>query len=137
VVADVVTEIGHRRAIDRREPNRINAQAGDVVQSRTDAGEISNAVAVGVRKRARIDLIDDRRPPPRHLSIALTIHRASPDTDTRSILGAELTFSRRSLPDWTSGSSRRVLRGSPDDRPREKPETIIAEASDSRLRDMR
>ena len=73
MVTDVVTEIGHRRAVDRREPNCINTEAGNVVQSRTDAGEITYAVAVRVRKRARIDLIDDRRPPPRHLSIVVRI----------------------------------------------------------------
>ena len=65
VVAHVVAEVGHRRAVDRREPDRVDTEAGDVVEPRADAGEVADPVAVGVRERARIDLVDDGRPPPR------------------------------------------------------------------------
>ena len=66
VVAHVVSEVGHRRPVDRGEPDRVDTEPGDVVKSCGDAGEIPDAVAVGVRERAGIDLVDDRRSPPRH-----------------------------------------------------------------------
>ena len=65
VIAHVVPEVGHRRAVDRREPDRVDPEAGDVIELRADAGEVSDPVAVGVRERARVDLVDDGRPPPR------------------------------------------------------------------------
>ena len=42
VIAHVVPEVGHRRAVDRREPDRVDAEAGDVVEPRADAGEVSD-----------------------------------------------------------------------------------------------
>ena len=65
VIAHVVAEVGHRRAVDRRKPDRVDPEAGDMIEPRADAGEVADAVAVGVRERARVDLVDDRRPPPR------------------------------------------------------------------------
>jgi hypothetical protein len=63
-VGDVVAEVGQRRRVDGREPRRVGTELGEVVETRLDAREISDAVAVGVLERARVDLIDDRVAPP-------------------------------------------------------------------------
>ncbi len=65
VVAHVISEVGHRRAVDRRQPDPIDTERGHVVEPRADAGEVADTVAAGVRERARIDLVDNGRPPPR------------------------------------------------------------------------
>ena len=69
VVRDVVPEVGHRRAIERREPDRVDAERPrcavvQVIQTRRDAREVADAVAVRVLERARIDLIEDAFSPP-------------------------------------------------------------------------
>jgi hypothetical protein len=64
VIGDVITEIGHRRWVERAHPNRVHAECGKIVKAPADAVEIANAVAVRVLKRARIDLVDDRGLPP-------------------------------------------------------------------------
>ena len=65
VVGDVVAEVGHRRAVDRRQPDRVGAEVAHVLEARGDAAQVADAVAVGVRERARVDLVDDGRAPPR------------------------------------------------------------------------
>ena len=64
IVGDVVAEIGHRRGEDRRQPDRVDAERFHIRQPPQDAGEIADAVAIGVLKRARIDLIEDAVAPP-------------------------------------------------------------------------
>ncbi len=64
LVGDVVAEIGHRRAEERRYPDRIHAQRGDVIEPVDDARQVTDAIAVGVQEAARIDLVDDGAPPP-------------------------------------------------------------------------
>jgi hypothetical protein len=66
VVADVVTEVGHGGAVDRRQPDRVGAQVDEMVEVAADAGQVADAVAVGVGERPRVDLVDDSTPPPRH-----------------------------------------------------------------------
>ena len=51
VVGHVVSEVGHRRAIERRDPDRVYAERigraiVEVAQMRRDAGEIADAVAI-------------------------------------------------------------------------------------------
>ena len=65
VVAHVVAEVGHRRAEDRREPDGVDAQPGQVVEVAGEASQITDAVAARVGERPRIDLVHDRRLPPR------------------------------------------------------------------------
>ena len=66
VVADVVAVVVLRRAVDRRQPHDVDAElarggrGGDSMP-----GQVADAVAVGVREAARVDLVDDRRLPPR------------------------------------------------------------------------
>jgi len=65
VVGHVVARVGLRRAEERREPQRVHAQLGQVWQPGGDAGQVTDAVTVGVGERARVDLVDHRLPPPR------------------------------------------------------------------------
>jgi hypothetical protein len=46
VVGDVVAEVGHRRAVERREPDAVDAQPLQVRQPLPDALEVTGAVAV-------------------------------------------------------------------------------------------
>jgi len=55
VVGDVVAEVRHRRLEERRDPDCVDTEAGDVVEAFDDAGETADAVAVGVEKTARMD----------------------------------------------------------------------------------
>ena len=64
VVGDVVAEVGHRRAVERREPDRVDAEVGEVRKPRTDAGQVARPVAVGVLERAGVDLVDRPAPEP-------------------------------------------------------------------------
>jgi hypothetical protein len=67
VVGNVVAEVGHGRAEDRRDPHRVDPEPGEVVEPAGDAVEVADAVAVGVLERARIDLVDDAALPPGRL----------------------------------------------------------------------
>ena len=64
VVGDVVAEVAHRRAVERREPDRVDAEPREVLEPRRDAREVADPVGVGVGERARVDLVDDARLPP-------------------------------------------------------------------------
>ena len=64
MVGHVVAEILLRGGEERAQPDGVHAQAGDVAELRGDAGQIADAVAVGVEEAARIDLIDDGAAPP-------------------------------------------------------------------------
>jgi hypothetical protein len=64
VVHHVVATIGHGRRIERRYPDRIDAQPDQVVEPRTDSGEVAHTVAVRVRKGQRVDLIHHSPLPP-------------------------------------------------------------------------
>jgi len=64
MVGDVVAEVGHRRFEERRDPDRVDAEGGDIVQAFDDAGQVAHAIAVGIQETARVDLIDDGTAPP-------------------------------------------------------------------------
>jgi hypothetical protein len=68
VVRDVVAEVGHRRGIDRADPDRIDAEPGQIVDPLDDSLEIAHPVAVAVLERARINLVDDGLLPPGQLT---------------------------------------------------------------------
>ena len=57
VVAVVVAVVVLRR--DRRQPEDVDAEFGEVVEAREDAAEIPDSVAVRVGEAARIDLLRD------------------------------------------------------------------------------
>ncbi len=73
VVGDVVAGVVLRRRIDGGEPDHVNAEGGDVVEPRRDAGQVADAVPVGVGEAARDR--SDRRP-----RTSTTAHRTLPAT---------------------------------------------------------
>ena len=64
VVIDVVAAVGQGRGVERGEPDGVHAEGGEVGDAADDAGEIADAVAVGVGEGARVDLVDDGVLPP-------------------------------------------------------------------------
>ena len=70
VVGDVVAEVAHRRPEDRRQPDGVDAEPGEVVQPADQAPQVTDAVPVRVRERPRIDLVDDALLPPRGHGVA-------------------------------------------------------------------
>ena len=64
IIGDIVSKIGHRRRIDRRDPDGVDAKLHQIVEPLQDPVQIANAVAIAVLKRARVDLVDDAVLPP-------------------------------------------------------------------------
>ena len=64
VVGDVVAAVGERRHVPRGEPDGVDPEVAQVAEPRAHAGEIADAVAVGVGEAARIDLVDEGVAPP-------------------------------------------------------------------------
>ena len=64
-VRDVVAPVGVGRHGDRREPDAVDAEPGEVVEVLDDARDVPDAVGVAVGERARIDLVEDAGLPPR------------------------------------------------------------------------
>ena len=101
IVGDVVAEIGHRRGEDRRQPDRVDAEPREVIEPLGDALEVADAVAVGVLKRARIDLIEDAVPPP---SVFVLFHRKNRSLDSARQDGSRLDVSGLATRDPKMGS---------------------------------
>lgn len=70
VVADIVAPVFQWRRIDGAQPDRIDAEQYEILKMRGDAVEVADAVAIRIRKTARIDLVEDRVLPP------ITRHRS-------------------------------------------------------------
>jgi hypothetical protein len=64
VVGHVVAEVAHRAREEGREPDAVDTQRGDVGQLGRHAGQVADAVAVGVGKAARVDLVEGGAAPP-------------------------------------------------------------------------
>jgi len=64
IVGHVIAEIAHRAFEHGRQPDGIDAKRCHIGQARGDAVEIADAIAIGVSKTARIDLIDGGAAPP-------------------------------------------------------------------------
>jgi len=66
VVRDVVAAVEAGRRVDRRQPDRIDAQAvrSQVVEMVDDPGQVADPVAVRVGEAPRIDLVDHAALPP-------------------------------------------------------------------------
>ena len=89
IVGHVVAEVGQRRWVERRDPERVDAQPRQVVEPRGDAREVPDAVVVRILERAGIDLVDDSVAPrhraaqPRRLTRIHDTHEIDPLTDPR------------------------------------------------------
>ncbi len=64
VVGHIVAKVGVRCGEDGRKPDGVHAQVLQVIQLPADSVQIADAVAIGVGKRARVDLVDDAVTPP-------------------------------------------------------------------------
>lgn len=65
IVADVVPVVRVRRRVERRHPYNVGSKRLDVIDSLDDARDVANPIAVTIAEAPRIDLIDNRRLPPR------------------------------------------------------------------------
>ena len=74
VIGDVITEIRHRRLEEGRYPDGVDTQAHDVIEPGQDARQIADAIAIGIKEAAQVDLIDHRAAPPTSCR-----HPCSPD----------------------------------------------------------
>ena len=64
-VGDVVAAVGHGGAVERREPDRVDAELDEVVEALPHADQVAGAVAVAVGEAAGVDLVEDRGAPTR------------------------------------------------------------------------
>ena len=64
VILDVVAVVHIGRIIDRADPNHINAQVLQVIQSGQNTTQVPNAVMIAVLKAAGVNLVNDRFFPP-------------------------------------------------------------------------
>ena len=64
VVGDVVAAVVERRGVEGRDPDRVDAQVGQVVQARDQPGDVAHPVAIAVGEGAWVDLVDDGVTPP-------------------------------------------------------------------------
>ena len=60
VVGDVVAVVAPRRRVEGQQPERVDAELGDVVELREQPGEVADAVVVGVEEGLHVQLVDDR-----------------------------------------------------------------------------
>src|SRR4051812_8574955 len=97
IVADVVARVVLRRGVDRREPDDVHAQLGQMIQVRGDAAQITDPVAVGVREAPRVDLVDDRALEPAHAAADYGSQRKR-RTATNRPTAVQITSANRSLP---------------------------------------
>ena len=60
VVGDVVAVVAQRRRVERQQPDRRDAEVGEVVEALGEPVEVADAVAVGVGEGPDVELVDDR-----------------------------------------------------------------------------
>ena len=90
IIADVVAEILHRTGEERRDPDRIDAERGDMVEPPGDTRKVADPVAIRIHEAARIDLVDRRAAPPfdRRVGVrcacglAQARHQSAPNSQT-------------------------------------------------------
>ena len=65
IVRDVISPVAVRRGEGRIEPDAVDAEPVEIVQSCTKPNEVPDAVVVRVRERSRIRLVENAAGPPR------------------------------------------------------------------------
>ena len=64
VVGDVVAGVGERGRVPGVEPEGVDAEILEIRESRANAGQVADSVAVRVAEAPDVDLVDDRVAPP-------------------------------------------------------------------------
>ena len=64
VVCDVVAPVLVGRRVNRRQPDRIHAEPGEMIELGDDTEKVADAVPVRVGERSDVDLIEDGVTPP-------------------------------------------------------------------------
>src|ERR1017187_7831235 len=64
IIRHIVAKIGHRRRVDRRDPDGVNPKSHKVIKTPKNPIQIADPIAVTVLKRARINLVDNAVLPP-------------------------------------------------------------------------
>ena len=59
VIRHVISEVDLRGRVERRDPQRVDAEIGQVGQPGLDARKIADAIAIGVVKAADVDFVKD------------------------------------------------------------------------------
>jgi hypothetical protein len=59
VVGNVIAVVAPWRRVERQQPDRVHAQAGDVVQLHDQAGDVAHPVVIRVEERLHMQLVDD------------------------------------------------------------------------------
>jgi len=82
IIGYVVTEVGHGRLEERRNPDGIHAKGFHIRELLADTLQIADAVAVGVTEAAGVNLVNDAIAPPLPVVInGVTAHTLSPFRD--------------------------------------------------------
>jgi hypothetical protein len=63
-IGDVVAVVGHGGGVERRDPDRLHAEGGEIGQPVADARQVADAVTTPVGEAADVDLVEDRLAPP-------------------------------------------------------------------------
>src|SRR5215472_8140438 len=100
IIGNVVAVVAPWRRVERQQPDRVDAEAGDVIELLQQAGKIADPVVVRVEKRFDVKLIDDRVLVPErfahHREMALSSHHLAPATGwMRQIAKGSVAGSRR------------------------------------------
>ena len=76
IVGNVVATVVQRRAVPGVDPHRVDAELSEIPETRPHPGDVTGAVAIAVRERPHVDLVDDGMPPP--LRVGLAWHERTP-----------------------------------------------------------
>ncbi len=75
VVGDVVAPVGHGRRVERSDPDEVDAQVCQVVETAVDPNQVTDAVTVRVGERSEVHLIAHRAVPPAFRVQSYLCHR--------------------------------------------------------------
>src|SRR5689334_14970466 len=64
VIGDVVARVGPRGRVPRAEPDRVDAEVGEIGQPGADTGQVPDPVAVAVGEALHVQLVDGGTTPP-------------------------------------------------------------------------
>jgi hypothetical protein len=56
VIGNIVSEVGHRRAVEGGDPHCVDSESGNVISFQSNSSEIPNAIAIGVIEGSGINL---------------------------------------------------------------------------------